>query len=131
METRILVTICGILLFLSIEGFGQSNPIIWESQSVKNLRNNEEHGYECTFRIFPAHRIEWIQGTVTFDFAITSTEGVLQSEGPGTITYTIIKEGHTGKLIVQRGETGSTVLTLDLANGADTGAYLRFNVTLQ
>lgn len=121
--------IIGCCLLFNLKGYSQNNSIVtWQSESIKNMRNNEENSYVCKFNIYPSERIEWVQGDKVFTFQITSIDGDLPNEGLGSVTYKLRKEGKPGKVIVERVNGEDTMLTLDLSDGQDLGAYFRFKV---
>lgn len=122
---RIVVLLFVLALFME---FAQTSVVIWQSQSIKDLRKNEEYPFTCTFNIYPNDRIDWVQGDFVQSFPVTSTEGALPEEGQGRITYNLMKEGKSGKVIVERINATEVLLTLDLRKDTDLGAYYSFRV---
>lgn len=117
-----------LLLVLTLSTAFAQTVVTWQSESIKDLRKNEEYPFTCTFNIYPDDRIDWVQGDVIQSFPVTSTEGALPEEGEGRITYNLMKEGKSGKVIVERISTNEVLLTLDLRKDTDLGAYYSFRV---
>ena len=118
------------LLFVSVLCAGQSVPVTLQTESVKNLRTEQTGIYVCLFKIYPNDRVEWVQGDFVQSFPITSTEGNFPAEEPGRITYNLIKEGNSGKVIVER-KSDSVSLTLDLTEDMELGAFFTFQISNQ
>ena len=113
------------ILILSEKTSAQDNTAVFQTETIKSLRSNEEHPYVCTFRVTD-DKLEWIQGSVVYSFIIISTEGSLSSDGK--VIYHIIKEDKAGKVKAEREADSKVVLTLDLSNGGDVGAFYRFRI---
>ena len=116
------------ILFSLLNAAAQTSSITWQSESVKDLRSNEETPFACQFIIYPNDRIEWVQGEYVERYSLTSTEGNLPAAGSGVVTYTITKEGILGKVTVERISEGDVRLTLDLTKNTKLGAYFSFKV---
>lgn len=127
MNGRTLVIVpFAVLCWLT--GFGQQSEITWRTESIKDLRNNEEQSFTCEFRIYHGDRIDWVQGESQEQFNIISTEGALPEEGFGSVTYHITKDGVTGTITIERSASNDVSLVLDLSQGTSLGAYYRFQV---
>ena len=118
-----------VILFISSQASAQSGPVTWQSESVTDMRSNEETPFTCEFIIYPNDRIEWVQGQYTESYSIASGAGDLPQEGPGTLVYDVTKDGVAGKVTIQRVENGDVTLTLDLSEGTQLGAYFSFKVS--
>jgi len=122
------ITITAVVLLLSFVAHGQADVITWQTESMKILRNNEEFPFTSTFKIYPNDRVEWDQGTGVDSFTLTSTEGDLPQAGLGSVTYNLVRDGKTGKIIIERLSEDHITLTLDMAGGTNVGAYCLFKV---
>ena len=122
------MVICFALLVYSFRGSAQTTPIVWEAESIKDLRSNEENLYSCLFKI-QDDRVDWIQGDFVQSFTVKSVEGVLPESGNGKVTYNVKGGNKDGRIVVERaGEV--TFLEMDLRKDAVLGAYYRFKVVL-
>lgn len=119
-----------VLCLIGLSCLGQTGSTTFQTESIKNLRSAEEHPYVCTFKIYDNDRVDWIQGDVTYDFPITSTDGDLEGQGASLATFNITKEGKSGKVVIEREESGKMWLTLDLREGNQMGAYYKFEVSI-
>lgn len=104
-------------LAVASSSWSQVSPEIWEVESFKNLRTNEERTYSCAFKVYPGDRIDWIQGNHIQSFPVTSNEGALPRKGNGSITYHIEKEGKYGRVVIERVES-SLFMTIDLTGSS-------------
>lgn len=119
-----------VLCFIGLSCLGQAVATTFQTERIRDLRSAKEHPYVCTFKIHGNDRVDWIQGDVTYDFPITSTDGDLKGEGATLATFNITKEGKSGKVVVEREESGKMWLTLDLREGNQMGAYYKFEVSI-
>lgn len=132
MSKMIFKPIAIILLIIgtSMSGFCQTDTLIWQSDTVKNILNSDVFAFNCLFKVYPNEKIEWIQngGAEVSEFIIESSTGELPENGIGTVEYSIAQDGLAGRIKIQRVAMDKTELILDLSENPN-GAHYIFNVS--
>ena len=102
----------------------------WQADQVTDLQTNASVSMKCIFKTIGDGQVEWIQknGTLKTTYNVTTAQGSWSNiSQPGTITYTLARNGKTFKMILERSGPDITV-TLDFSKAGEFTAVRRFRI---